>query len=116
MIGEDQNEEALEARVMADTETVQEVKKDKKDEIDGEQVDKDEGEGEPDSKKAGESAKMAEEDSPPVVESEAPEARVMADTETVQEVKKDKKDEIDGEQIGNNEGGGEPDSKKAGES
>merc|ERR1712203_1119903 len=101
MIGEDQNEEALEARVMADTETVQEVKKGKKDEIDGEQIDSDEGEGEPDSKKAGESAKMAEEDSPPVAES-------VADAERVQDVKKDEKEEIDGKQIDSDMGGGEP--------
>merc|ERR1712084_107748 len=101
------------AESVADAERVQDVKKDEKEEIDGEQIDSDVGEGEPDSKKAGESAKMAEEDSPPVVESEAPEARVMADTETVQAVKKDKKDEIDGEQIDNDENAGEPDSKKA---
>merc|ERR1711920_517372 len=67
------------------------------------------GGGEPDSKQAGESAKMAEEDSPPVAES-------VADAETVQEVKKDEKDEIDGEQIDSDVGEGGPDSKKAGES
>merc|ERR1711920_1070539 len=67
------------------------------------------GGGEPDSKQAGESAKMAEEDSPPVAES-------VADAERVQEVKKDEKEEIDGEQIDSDVGEGEPDSKKAGES
>merc|ERR1711920_1132761 len=67
------------------------------------------GGGEPDSKKAGESAKMAEEDSPPVAES-------VADAERVQDVKKDEKEEIDGEQIDSDMGEGEPDSKKAGES
>lgn len=93
MAEEDEKEEVPKVRVMADTKTVEAVKKDEGEETDGEQTDSDEGEGEPDSKKGEESSKVAEADSLPVAETV--EEAHKADEQETKELDADSKEEED---------------------